>query len=65
MRDYKHNCGTCCLCMPVNGELICAGYSKYFEYGEKIPDEFLEIKNDCEEYDPIFSEFIDRNELEK
>lgn len=59
MKEYKHNCGTCNLCMYANEKYICACDSTYFKYGEEIPEDFLDKKNECEDYDINFFEFCE------
>lgn len=62
MGEYSHNCGTCSFYMPANGKFVCANGSKYFSYGDEIPDEFADRVNDCEEYEPSLWEFIAKEE---
>lgn len=59
-------CATCEFCMPVKGELICAGYGElpdgHKTYGMKIEETEKLFPNGCLDYGEGYHAFIDGDE---
>ena len=62
----KKCCATCEFCMPVKGELICAGYGELSDgritYGMKIEETEKLFPNGCSDYGVSYQAFIDEND---